>query len=356
MSSSTAIGGAGGKLSWSTSSIVADTARGCHILKIDGYSLTKYTPTGVYIKSIPFTVGGHRWRLRYYPKSSQPDTADYIGIYLILDQTVAKEVKAQYQFRFVDEVVEPPVTLEEVDSFPGRGGWGYTKFFKRAELEKSVHLKGDSFAIRCDIAVIKEFRIENTHQKFVSVPQSDLHRHLGNLLRTKLGADVVFDVGGVTFAAHRWMLAARSPVFSAALFGTMKESDTGGVVHIRDMEPQVFKALLYFIYTDLFPEMTEGEEDTMAQHLLVAADRYNLERLKLICEKLCNCIDVGRVANILTLAEQHHCRGLKKACFDFLSTPANLRAVVATDGFDHLNTSCPSITKELLAMVGNLVQ
>jgi speckle-type POZ protein len=31
---------------------------------------------------------------------------------------------------------------------------------------------------------------------------------------------------------------------------------------------------------------------------------------------------------ILALAEQHHCDVLKMACFDFLSYPAHLRALV----------------------------
>ena len=53
----------------------------------------------------------------------------------------------------------------------------------------------------------------------ISVPPSDLHQHLGSLLRTEKGADVVFDVAGETFAAQRCVLAARSPVFSAELFG-----------------------------------------------------------------------------------------------------------------------------------------
>jgi speckle-type POZ protein len=39
--------------------------------------------------------------------------------------------------------------------------------------------------------------------------------------------------------------------------------------------------------------------------LLVAADRYGLERLKLICEdKLCNYISAGTAATSLALAEQ----------------------------------------------------
>jgi speckle-type POZ protein len=170
---------------------------------------------------------------------------------------------------------------------------------------------------------------------------------------------VVFDVAGQTFAAHRCVLAARSPVFSAELFGVMKESDTGGVVRIDDMEAQVFKALLYFIHTDLFPKAAtedgdgDQDEDVLSQHL-VAADRYNLERMKLLCEKkLCEYIDVGTVATILALAEQHHCHGLKKVCFDFLSSPANLKAVVASDGFKHLSRSCPSVMEELIDMLAN---
>ena len=87
------------------------------------------------------------------------------------------------------------------------------------------------------------------------------------------------------------------------------------------MEPEVFDALLTFIYTDTLPEMKEGEECAMAQHLLVAADRYNLERLKLICEdKLCKYIDTGSAATILALAEKHNYHGLKDACFAFLSS------------------------------------
>ncbi|KAK3153727.1 hypothetical protein QOZ80_2BG0180350 [Eleusine coracana subsp. coracana] len=270
---------------------------------------------------------------------------------------------AQYQIRFADEVKKTTsLALREVASFESRIGCGCKKFVKRKVLEKSKHLKDDSFSVRCDIVVFNEFRAEEEEVSgqvntpvCVSVPPSDLHQYLGDLLRTEKGADVVFEVGAKTFAAHRCVLAIRSPVFSAELFGTMKEGDIAGVVRIDDMEAQVFKALLHFVYTDSLPKgnkQEEGtEEDVMSQHLLVAADRYNLERLKLMCEeKLCRYINVGTVGTILTLAEQHHCHGLKKACFGFLSSPANLKAATATDGFNHLTNSCPSVLKELLAM------
>ncbi|GJN25569.1 hypothetical protein PR202_gb13414 [Eleusine coracana subsp. coracana] len=88
----------------------------------------------------------------------------------------------------------------------------------------------------------------------------------------------------------------------------------------------------------------------MTQHLLEAADRYGMERLKLVCEdKLCDYVDASSDGTILALAEQHGCDGLKRACMEFLTTEGNLKAVIKTDGFDHLAKSCPSILIELLA-------
>ena len=114
-------------------------------------------------------------------------------------------------------------------------------------------------------------------------PPSDLHQHLGELLTSKQGADVTFHVGGETFRAHRYILASRSPVFQAELLGPMRESHAAAVVEIQDMEAQVFQALLEFVYTDALPQdMTREEEAVICQHLLVAADRYSMERLKLV--------------------------------------------------------------------------
>lgn len=103
---------------------------------------------------------------------------------------------------------------------------------------------------------------------------------------------------------------------------------------------------------DTLLEMDKDDTMVMAQHLLVAADRYGLERLKLVCEDmLCRYINTSTAAETLVLAEQHGCEGLKKACFKFLEEPSNFKAILATDGFEHLTTSCPSVLKDLLAKV-----
>ena len=57
-------------------------------------------------------------------------------------------------------------------------------------------------------------------------------------------------------------------------------------IRIEDVEPAVFKELLYFIYTGDAPvsllEEVTARHISMAQHLLSAADCYGLERLRLL--------------------------------------------------------------------------
>ncbi|KAE8784288.1 hypothetical protein D1007_42210 [Hordeum vulgare] len=108
--------------------------------------------------------------------------------------------------------------------------------------------------------------------KFLKSHQFIACDHRWDLLKTEKGTDVVFQVGSEMFAAHRCVLASRSSVFGAELFSAMKEGDTSRAVRIDDIEALVFKALLYFAYTDMLLETKKEEEDIMFRHLLVAAD------------------------------------------------------------------------------------
>jgi len=175
---------------------------------------------------------------------------------------------------------------------------------------------------------------------------------MGRLLESHVGTtDVTFQVGEETFAAHWPVLAARSPVFMAQLFGQMKETTTSHV-RIDDVDPRLSRAMLHFVYTDSLPEMDSSDEPAVAQHLIVAADKYGMERLKLICEdRLCDNINTGTAATTLDLAEQYGFRGRKEACFKFLKTPGNLKAIMDSDEFQRLTTRCPSLLSELLANV-----
>ena len=205
-------------------------------------------------------------------------------------------------------------------------------------------------ALRCDVTVVSISSELAPPDEMPAPPPSDMQLHFGQLLSGGEGTDVTLEVGTETFGAHRCVLAARSSVFKAEFHSSMKEK-TDACVRIEDMEAKVFKAMLHFMYTDSLPHLEDNDDAVvMAQHLLAVADRYNLEKLKSICEDtLCRFMDTTTTATTLALAEQHGCPGLKRACFKFLESPGNLKAVMASDGFGHLMKSCPSFHKELAA-------
>lgn len=333
------------------SAIVAQAVSGSHVVKIDGYSRTKGLGNGKHIASESFTIGGHQWCMHFYPDGYRTEDADWISIFLChTDRTDASEVKVEFKMSLLDQNRQPVALRGRcIHTFSSKAyTWGFYQFIRRKDLEESPYLKDDVFSIRWDVTVSKKIFTEPILPHVV-VPPSNMHQHLGQLLLAGEAADVTFEVGGETFAAHRCILAARSSVFKAELLGPMKEK-TATRVLIDDMEAMVFKALLHFVYTDSLPAMDEGDGAAIAQHLLVAGDRYDMERLKLICEgKLCDHICKSTVATTLALAEQHGCGALKKACLKFLTSAGNLKALMASDGYVHLSSSCPSVLYELVA-------
>jgi speckle-type POZ protein len=147
--------------------------------------------------------------------------------------------------------------------------------------------------------------------------------------------DVSFDVGGESFSAHRLVLAARSPVFRAELYGPMAESKMTSI-HIKDMEASTFRSMLHYMYHGSLPDAGKTEASfTVAgyQHLLIAADRYGIERLKKNCEDKLSMdgITVDSVVSMLELAEDHVCSKLKARCLDFLADADNFK-IVGTSG------------------------
>uniref|UniRef100_I1QUQ9 BTB domain-containing protein n=1 Tax=Oryza glaberrima TaxID=4538 RepID=I1QUQ9_ORYGL len=291
------------------------------------------------------------------------EAADYAAVYLdyVIDCYPPKSVTAYFLLRLVDKVsndlMDPPpdddVRAAAVHEFSaGQNSWGYYAFWKKDELESSGRIVDDVLTIRCDVGVVGRYATAKTDAaaaaasvaSSVHVPPADLGHQLGALRSRAVGADVTFQVGAGSgarrFGAHRCVLAARSPVFEAELYGPMVERDAGRVIRIDDMDPQVFDALLDFMYTDALPGMRKRDAVAMSQQLLVAADRYDLKRLRLLCEhELCKHVNKGTVASMLALVEQQRpsCQGLKKACFEYLrKTPKVLREIMATEAFDHL--------------------
>lgn len=346
------------------------TVNGSHEFVIAGYSLSKGLGVGKYIASETFVVGGYSWAIYFYPDGkSAEDNASYVSVFIAL-ASEGTDVRALFELTLLDQsgngnhkvhshfgrtLESGPYTLKYRGSM-----WGYKRFFKRIALETSDYLKDDCLVIRGVVGVVKS-NTEGPKVHNIPISPSEMGKEIGHLLESKNGTDVNFEVDGEYFGAHKLVLAARSPVFKAQLFGPMREKNML-CIKVEDMEAPVFKALLHFIYWDDLPDMLEvagvnskGASTIIAQHLLAAADRYGLERLRLLCEaELSEDVAINTVATTLALAEQHHCFHLKAVCLEFIASRENLKAVMQTEGFDYLKESCPSLLTELLECVAKI--
>ncbi|XP_020189970.1 BTB/POZ and MATH domain-containing protein 2-like [Aegilops tauschii subsp. strangulata] len=343
-----ALRGAGRQQLAAGTTVTTTQVTGSYLLRIDGCTL-KTAINDTLVKSGTFGVGGHDWRILCYPNGAWLYRG-WLSLYLErANHSKTGDAMADVRMSILDHDGKTITTKSGGRKFSGpddRCGWD--EFVETEALDKEKRLKDDdNLSILCDVIVYDtraaDYRAGLTPTGTV-VPLSELHQQLAVVLwESKEGVDVEIEVGGETFAAHRWMLAARSPAFKAELALTTATNR----LHIDDMDAAVFKAMLLFIYTDALPK--ELELATMAKPLLVAADRYKLERLKLICEEeLCGHIGVQSVAAMLALAEQNSCRVLKEACTGFLSEPGNLKAAMATGDFEQLKTGCHPALMELL--------
>lgn len=313
----------------------------------------------------PVDVGGYDWAIRFYPDGPSTESEEYVTICLEL-MTSNATARASYHLRLASQ--QSPLCWWGCKSGPrlfkscdvtrfGPRNWN---FILRSDLEEesSSFLVDDSIRIECEVTVIREPQLSETRvESEIEVPPCDMMEQFGKLLEQKKGADVSFIVGADSFEAHKIVLAARSPVFMAEFYGRMRESGTRSVT-VEDMQPDVFRALLHFIYTDSLPDMDDLDRDEyseMIRHLLVASDRYAMERLKLICQSiLSKNLDVETVATTLALADQQNCERLKAACVEFIGASKDVSALAATQGYSSLKRSCPSVLVDLYEKTSKL--
>ncbi|KAI3798006.1 hypothetical protein L1987_33272 [Smallanthus sonchifolius] len=343
---------------------VTETVNGSHHFVIQGYSLAKGMGVGKHIASDNFTVGGYQWAIYFYPDGKNPeDSSTYVSVFIAL-ASEGTDVKALFELTLVDQsgkgkhkihshfdrsLESGPYTLKYRGSM-----WGYKRFYRRAMLETSDYLKDDCLKINCTVGVVVSAVDCPRLQHSVHVPESDIGSHFGMLLDNIEGSDVVFNVAGEKFRAHKLVLAARSPVFRSVFF--KQDEEKHHEIDLTDMEPKIFKAMLHFIYRDALMEdelvasRSFSESDSLIAKLLAAADKYDLVRLRRMCEShLCKDITVNSVGRALALADRYHATELKAVCLRYAAE--NLAAVMRSDGFEYLKENCPRLQSELLKAV-----
>uniref|UniRef100_A0ACD5UQ14 Uncharacterized protein n=1 Tax=Avena sativa TaxID=4498 RepID=A0ACD5UQ14_AVESA len=233
------------------------------------YSETEDLATGHVVHSEVISAGGHSWRINCYPRGySNAGNREYVTIFLEL-MGKSKGVKAIFEAFFMDRNGEPSYSNAKrcIRVYPPKGQsstlWGWPCFVKRSDLV-ALHVVDDWVTIVCGVIVVCA---DPPH-----VPPSDIRDHLGQLLDCADGSDVSFIVDGKKFAAHRVVLAARSPVFKAELFGAMAEA-TMSQITLEDINSAAFELLLRFMYTDVLPQDDELAGSIVEMYQLASACR-----------------------------------------------------------------------------------
>ncbi|KAF7111034.1 hypothetical protein CFC21_111084 [Triticum aestivum] len=225
---------------------VTNVVRSMKLLKVDGYCATKTMGNEDCIKST-YNIGGYEWEICIYP-AMMPRASDgtpWVAVKLVfLSETCPSIVRANLSCRLVDprSVLRPSEEksvscifnrswvsrfLQMCSPFVSEDFSLPVRLMSTGTLASSGYLRNDSFTVLFVVTVLKDdLPARAIPGKEVTVSSPILQNHLAELLRTGLEADVTFLVSGKSFAAHKVILAARSPVLMAEFLGHMKETSS----------------------------------------------------------------------------------------------------------------------------------
>jgi hypothetical protein len=138
-------------------------------------------------------------------------------------------------------------------------------------------------------------------------------------------------------------LAMRSAAMRPHLRGLMASAAPHVLTVDESVAPPIFKRLLSFLYTDAL----EFESHEEAQHLLHAADFYDVPRLRAMADSaLRDGLKPENAVTTLTLAHRGSFRELRAAVLRYVA--AHAAAVMATPQWGELRAELPELIEAVL--------
>ncbi|KAL8041742.1 hypothetical protein ABFX02_09G003800 [Erythranthe guttata] len=348
--------------------------KGLYRFTLEKYSKCKGIGEGNFFLSNCFTVGGYKWAIAIYPDGTSQDKTlggekyehghVYFDPYVTLVSESDNGVSVCMKMSLLNQSGKGSHwTVCNIDPcvISTRFSKGFPCFIDRDVLEESsLYLKDDCLKIECTLTVVTPSESDDKIRTTSAASNCDFDGDVGDdflaMLTSGECSDVVLNVNGEKFHAHKFILSARSSVFDSMFASHVTVSDQHEVV-IRDVEPLVFKVLLHFIYSDTLPENERRSlmagyafgaslSSTIGAKLLAAADKYDIKRLKSICEShLWRSISLGRFPEILSLAETFNATELKRLCFKYAAD--NYDVLAELGSFSYFQKDCPSLLNEI---------
>jgi len=284
-----------------------------------------------------------KWCLQLKPNGDSRNTT-HVGIYLVYKGQNDVKYETKFSFFLIDNQGKKILTKKNNYIFTeSNKGYGVIDFVERTELldKKNLYMQGKSLVIGCTVAIMNGQSSSN--ESIIS--ETQICEHLSALLDSKRFSDLIINVDGQEIHAHKAILVSRSPVFASMFSHDLKE-EIEGRIEITDIEKEICEEMIKFIYTDKAPSLKEPEwRDKWGEGLLAAADKYDLQRLKLMCElELSRCLSLETAPKYLKLAYFHSADYLKKKSISFINGNS---AVIRTKGWKDLASKCPNAIVEV---------
>ncbi|VDK79598.1 unnamed protein product [Litomosoides sigmodontis] len=266
------------------------------------------------------------WQLCLYPGGKRTENVNNVSLFLKMSSTSPTRevrIKVEYRFHFLNDkgvALFSNVNVGEFHAKPPKGGhsWGLRNIPKQKILN-CVRNDG-SLVISCHIELLPDinrtqcynsWKLLNTNARMVS---GDFVKRQLAAFDNGLMADCVLECSGKQIPVNRFVLSAHSEVFKAMFSYDQLIESTEKKVIIEDADYEAVRCMLRYMYTG------EMELDTEVANVLILAERYQIDDLKLICErKLCSQIDRNNVGEMLYLADLYNCKILRKAVVDLVS-------------------------------------
>jgi len=147
----------------------------------------------------------------------------------------------------------------------------------------------------------------------------------------------------IEIPCHKFMLAKKSDVFDAMFTHDFQETSSNRVV-INDLDPEAVIEMIRFIYKNRVQNL-----ERVNQMLLIAADKYNIEDLKDVCEvSLCDSMDIDNVTDILLLGYTRYSPNLKNKAISFITR--NIQSVTFSPGWKDICQNAELMTDIVRSM------
>lgn len=212
--------------------------------------------------------------------------------------------------------------------------WGFHKFVVRNDLNDKAKnwLTDGRLTIMCEIKTDISDCVAGQNND----TQREMRLHEFNkfekLLDSENFSDVIFNVDGKQFHAHKNILANQSSVFAAMFKHEMMEKQCN-VVEIKDISYEVLREMFRFVYAGKINEIEKFVND-----LLAAAEKYCLEGLKTVCEKfLCDNLTIDNALDCMKLADTYNADKLRAQAIEFILS--NVRNIIDEPEFEAYSRS-----------------